>query len=61
MMQKLELRSIGLKPTKIGHVDSVSVTNGSPPLRRFFGAVLLKRSAAEIGPAPRLILHNPSQ
>ena len=31
---------------RIGH----SVANGSPPLRRFFGAVLLRRYAAEMGP-----------
>ena len=31
---------------QIGH----SVANGSPPLRRFFGAVLFRRQAAEMEP-----------
>ena len=33
-----------------------SVANGSPPLRRFFGAVISRRSAAEMNPAARYSL-----
>ena len=29
MMQKLEQRAVGLKPSKIGHVDSVEITSFS--------------------------------
>ena len=34
---------------QIGH----SVANGSPPLRCFFGALMSRQSAAEMGPATR--------
>ena len=30
-----------------------SVANDSPPLQKFFGTVLARRSAAEMGPATR--------
>ena len=33
-----------------------SVANGSPSLRRFFGAVLSRRQVAEIDPVPRYML-----
>ena len=39
-----------------GHSNQHSVANGSPPLRRFFGAVLPRRSAAEMSSATRYTL-----
>ena len=42
----------------IGSVKSDSVANGTPPLRRFFGTVLLKCQAAEMSPATRYTLRH---
>ena len=39
-----------------GRSNRHSVANDSPPLRRFFGAVLPRRQAAEMGPATRYTL-----
>ena len=56
LAQLLKTSSIGagglgfdLRAGQIGH----SVASGSPSLRRFFAAVLLRRLATEIGPATR--------
>ena len=47
-------RGLGFN-SRAGHIE-LSVTNGSPPLRRFFGAVLPRRCAAEMDPATRYML-----
>ena len=51
--QELKQRTVGTQLIKIGHVDWVSVANGSSPLRRLFGVALSKRQAAAMGPATR--------
>ena len=43
-----EPQTVGLKTTKIGQVDRANVTNGSPPLRCFFGAVLPRRRSTDM-------------
>ena len=45
---------IDFRSSYIGH----SVTNSSPPLRCFFGAVLPRRLAAEMDPDTRYMLWN---
>ena len=52
---KTRTKNGGFK-AKIGHVDRVSVGNGSPPLRCFFGAVLPGRITAEMNAATRYTL-----
>ena len=41
------------KPLNEHPVITPRITNGSPPLPRFLGAALLRRYAAEMGPATR--------
>ena len=40
----------------LGRSNLHSVANDSPPLQRFFGAVLPRREAAKMGPATRYAL-----
>ena len=40
---------------RVGQIRQ-SVANGSPPLRRFFGAMLPKRYVAEMSPATRYMI-----